>query len=53
MLEFIIAAALVSIYLMIARPYSHLHNDSHSFVLALATIFPICGSVFLIAALLA
>ena len=40
-LEFIIAAALVSIYLMIARPYSHLQNDSHSFVLALATIFPI------------
>ncbi|HEY2171527.1 MAG TPA: sulfatase-like hydrolase/transferase, partial [Candidatus Angelobacter sp.] len=40
-LEFIIAAALVSIYLMIARPYSSLHNDSHSFVLALATIFPI------------
>ena len=40
-LEFIIAAVLVSIYLMIARPYSSLHNDSHSFVLALATIFPI------------
>jgi arylsulfatase A-like enzyme len=39
-LEFIIAAALVSIYLLIARPYSHLQNDSHSFVLALATIFP-------------
>ena len=40
-LEFMIAAALVSIYLMIARPYSSLKNDSHSFVLALATIFPI------------
>ena len=40
-LEFMIAAALVSIYLMIAHPYSSLHNDSHSFVLALATIFPI------------
>ncbi|HEY2913221.1 MAG TPA: sulfatase-like hydrolase/transferase [Candidatus Angelobacter sp.] len=40
-LEFMIAAALVSIYLIIARPYSSLHNDSHSFVLALGAIFPI------------
>jgi hypothetical protein len=40
-LEFIAAAVLVSIYLMIARPYSSLHNDSRSFVLALATIFPL------------
>ncbi len=39
-LEFMIAAVLVSIYLMIARPYSRLLNDSHSFVLALAAIFP-------------
>jgi arylsulfatase A-like enzyme len=40
-IEFMIGAALVSICLMIARPYSSLHNDSHSFVLALATIFPL------------
>src|ERR1051326_5090533 len=38
-LEFMIVAALASSYLFIARPYSHLQNDSHSFVLALSTIF--------------
>ncbi len=40
-LEFMIAAALVSIYLVIEHPFSSLRNDSHSLVLALATIFPI------------
>ena len=52
-LEFIIAAVLVSIYLMIARPYSSLHNDSHSFVLALATIFPILWIGILLSRVLA
>jgi len=40
-MEFMIAAVLSAIYLMIAHPYSSLQNDSQSFVLALATIFPI------------
>ena len=40
-LEFIGAALLVSIYLFLVRPFSALRNDSHSFVLALAAIFPL------------
>jgi len=40
-LEFIGAALLVSIYLFLVRPFSGLRNDSHSFVLALAAIFPV------------
>ena len=40
-LEFIGAALLVSIYLFLVRPFSALRNDSHSFVLGLAAIFPI------------
>jgi len=40
-LEFIGAALLVSIYLFLVRPFSTLRNDSHSFVLGLAAIFPI------------
>lgn len=40
-LEFIGATLLVSIYLFLVRPFSALRNDSHSFVLALAAIFPI------------
>ncbi|HEX3094579.1 MAG TPA: hypothetical protein VHW72_18215, partial [Candidatus Angelobacter sp.] len=40
-LEFIGAALLISIYLFLVRPFSGLRNDSHSFVLGLAAIFPI------------
>ncbi|HVG91230.1 MAG TPA: hypothetical protein VNB54_07035, partial [Alphaproteobacteria bacterium] len=40
-LEFIGAASLASIYLFLVRPFSGLRNDSHSFVLGLAAIFPI------------
>jgi hypothetical protein len=40
-LEFIGAALLVSIYLFLVRPFSGLRNDSHSFVLGAAAIFPI------------
>ncbi len=40
-LEFIGAALLVSIYLFLMRPFSGLRNDSRSFVLGLAAMFPI------------
>ena len=40
-LEFIGAAFLVSIYLFLMRPFSGLRNDSYSFVLGLAAMFPI------------
>ena len=40
-LEFMGATLLVSIYLFLVRPFSGLRNDSHSFVLGLAAIFPI------------
>jgi|ERR1051326_3217378 hypothetical protein len=40
-LEFIAATLLISIYLFLVRPFSGLRNDSHSFVLGLAAIFPI------------
>ncbi|HYL93251.1 MAG TPA: hypothetical protein VEW69_08845, partial [Alphaproteobacteria bacterium] len=39
--EFIVVALLVAIYSLVAHPFSGLHNDSHSFVLGLAAIFPI------------
>ncbi len=40
-IEFILAAALMSIYSFVARPFSALRNDSRSFVWAIAIIFPI------------
>src|SRR5258708_34270632 len=40
-IEFILAAALMSIYSFVARPFSALRNDSRSFVWAIAIIFRI------------
>ena len=41
LLEFFISMMGVAVYLFLARPFRSLHNDSHSFVLAVAAIFPI------------
>jgi arylsulfatase A-like enzyme len=40
-LEFIGVTLLVSIYSFLVRPFSGLRNDSHSFVLGLAAMFPL------------
>lgn len=38
---FIFAGLIVSLYFLAQNPYSKLRNDSHSFVLGIATIFPL------------
>ena len=40
-LEFILANLILSLYFIAQHPYGRLRNDSHSFVLGVATIFPI------------